>query len=417
MSESVTLKLTDVTLTNTTSTVEVTRTVPEIILSGISGPAGVQGPTGATGTGGVLGYWGSFWSTQTQTAASINTPYAITYNNSDTNNSGVSIVSNSRVTFANAGVYSITFSVQWYNTHNATEDANIWLKKNGTNVPDSDSRFSVPEKHGSTNGHDIGTVNFVLKLEAGDYIELFWQVTDTRVSLLYEAASGSRPAIPSVILTATQVMYTQVGPTGPQGNQGAAGAQGNQGAQGSQGTQGSQGVQGAAGAQGNQGAQGSQGSTTVGTTVDITAATTTTVPLTIRGGTSHTADLARFYNSDGTLVVFIEDITGQGRVVASNGSFTTSFIVDGSGPRFGFGTPGALGAFGEAGAFENSLQFKGAARPVRATRSDDGTVLEVRGMATQTATLQEWQTSGGTSLASVTSSGEVVATLIDGGSA
>jgi len=262
MSESVTLKLTDVTLTNTTSTVEVTRTVPEIILSGISGPAGVQGPTGATGTGGVLGYWGSFWSTQTQTAASINTPYAITYDNSDTNNSGVSIVSNSRVTFANAGVYSITFSVQWYNTHNATEDANIWLKKNGTNFPDSDSRFSVPEKHGSTNGHDIGTVNFVLKLEAGDYIELFWQVTNTLISLLYEAASGSLPAIPSVILTATQVMYTQVGPTGPQGNQGVAGAQGNQGtagAQGNQGAAGAQGNQGTAGAQGNQGAAGAQG--------------------------------------------------------------------------------------------------------------------------------------------------------------
>ena len=43
--------------------------------------------------------------------------------------------------------------------------------------------------------------------------------------------------------------------------------------------------------------------------------------------------------------------------------------------------------------------------------------MQVRGMATQTANLQEWQNSSGTILARVTSTGELVAATIDGGSA
>jgi hypothetical protein len=168
------------------------------------------GQKGDTGAGGALGYWGSFWSTQSQSAVSPNTAYAITLNNTDSNSNGVSVVSNSRVTFANAGVYSLTFSVQWVNTSNDIVDGNIWFRKNGTNIPDSDSKWSVVSKHGGVNGHAIGTVNVVLSLAANDYIELTWQTNNTALSLEYVGAASPAPAIPSVIFTATQVMYTQL---------------------------------------------------------------------------------------------------------------------------------------------------------------------------------------------------------------
>ena len=168
----------------------------------------------SSGSAGSEGYWGSFWSTQDQTAAATGTEYLITLNNSDSNNNGVSIVSNSRMTFAYAGTYSITFSVQWVNTHNQIADGNIWFKKNGANIDDSDSKWSVVESHGGTDGHAIGTVNLVLKLNAGDYIELAWSVTDTHLSLQYESASSPAPSIPSVILTATQVANVLAGSGG-----------------------------------------------------------------------------------------------------------------------------------------------------------------------------------------------------------
>lgn len=160
-------------------------------------------------TTGATGYWGSFWSTQDQTAAADNTEYLITYNNTDADSSGVSVVSNSQVTFAYSGVYSIIYSVQFVNTANSIYDANIWLKKNGSNVADSDSKWSVVGSHGGVNGHAIGSVNYVLKVTAGDYLQLAWQTTNTAISIEADPAASPAPGIPSIILTATQVMNTQ----------------------------------------------------------------------------------------------------------------------------------------------------------------------------------------------------------------
>jgi hypothetical protein len=188
----------------------------------------LTGATGLTGAGGASGYWGSFWSTQNQSATAINTEYPITYNNTDPDGIGVSIVANSQITFQYTGVYSITFSVQWNNSDNQIHDANIWLKKNGTNVADTDSRWSIVESHGGSDGRAIGTVNYVLKVLAGEYLELFWQTNNLGITLEYAPALAPAPAIPSVILTATQVMYGQLGATGATGvgAQGATGATG-----------------------------------------------------------------------------------------------------------------------------------------------------------------------------------------------
>lgn len=198
--------------------------------TGLTGPTGPTGATGATGAGGALGYWGSFWDTTTQTAAAANTAYSITLNSADAANNGISVVSNSRVTFAYAGVYSLTFSIQFVNTDTQIHDANVWLRKNDSgstgDVPDTDSKFSITSSHGGIDGANIGTVNFVLSLAAGDYIELMWATNDTHIQLKSIAAGTSpvSPRIPSVVFTATQVMYTQLGPTGPTGPSAVAGS-------------------------------------------------------------------------------------------------------------------------------------------------------------------------------------------------
>jgi len=182
------------------------------------GGVGPQGPTGPTGAGGALGYWGSFWSNQDQVAANTTTAYPITYNNTDPDSNGVSIVSNSRITFANAGVYNIEFSVQADRVSGSgTDTIEIWFRKNGTDVADSNSVVTV--SGGAAAAKTIAAWNYMLELEANDYVELVWRTSDTRLELIADAAgtSPTRPAIPSVILTAHQVMYTQVGPTGPSG--------------------------------------------------------------------------------------------------------------------------------------------------------------------------------------------------------
>lgn len=196
----------------------------------ITGPTGPTGATGATGSGGSLGYWGSFWDTTTQTAASANTAYSITLNSADVANNGISVVSGSRITFAYSGVYSLTFSVQFSNGDTQIHDANIWLRKNDSgstgDIPNTDSKFSILNSHGGVNGNVIGTVNFVQTFAAGDFVELVWSTTSTQVVLETIAAgtAPTSPRVPSVVFTATQVMYTQLGPTGPTGSVGPTGS-------------------------------------------------------------------------------------------------------------------------------------------------------------------------------------------------
>jgi hypothetical protein len=190
--------------------------------TGAIGPTGAfGGPTGPTGAGGAIGYWGSFYDVANQTAAATGTPYAVRLSNTDPNSNGVSIVSSSRITFANAGVYNIQYSLQFTNSDTQLHDVDVWIRKNdsGTSgdVPDSNSQYTVPNKHGGINGNLIAAINYILNLNAGDYIEVMWSTTSTQVSLNAFSATASVPETPSAIVTAQQVMYTQVGPTGPTG--------------------------------------------------------------------------------------------------------------------------------------------------------------------------------------------------------
>jgi hypothetical protein len=190
--------------------------------NGATGATGSQGATGLTGAGGASGFWGSFWSNQDQSAANTTTAYPITFNNTDPDSIGVSVVSNSQITFANAGVYNIQFSAQADRVSGSGSDSiDIWFRKNGTNIPESNGVITVAG--GAAAAKTIASWNYMLKLSAGDYVELAWRTSDTNLQFIHEASATSptRPAIPSVIVTAQQVMYTQLGPTGATGATGS----------------------------------------------------------------------------------------------------------------------------------------------------------------------------------------------------
>lgn len=113
----------------------------------------------------------------------------------------------SKITVDYAGVYNLQFSAQVTNTDVQIHDIDIWFRKNGTDIPNSNSRFSVPNSHGGVDGHLIAALNFYLDFNAGDYIEIMWHVNDSAVKLeqLPAGTSPTRPATPSVIATLTYV--------------------------------------------------------------------------------------------------------------------------------------------------------------------------------------------------------------------
>jgi hypothetical protein len=151
--------------------------------------------------------FGSFYDTTDQTAASTTTAYAVTVNTTALSNN-VSLVDSTKITFATDGVYNIQFSIQLSNNDNATQDIDIWFKKNGVDIENSNSRFGLaPRKSAGDPYHVIGSLNFVDSFVADDYVELYWRTSSTNAYIEYYSAPSSptRPAIPSVILTATFV--------------------------------------------------------------------------------------------------------------------------------------------------------------------------------------------------------------------
>jgi hypothetical protein len=103
----------------------------------------------------------------------------------------------------NAGVYNVQFSVQFVNTSSQIHDTSIWLRKNGANVADTNSQFSVTERHGGVDGAVLAALNLFVTLAPNDIIELMWATTDpsTTIQYLPAAASPTRPATPSAIVT------------------------------------------------------------------------------------------------------------------------------------------------------------------------------------------------------------------------
>lgn len=141
--------------------------------------------------------YGQFYDTTTQIPASINTPYAITFNTTDVTN-GVYLGSpTSRIYVDEPSIYNFIFSIQLDKTSGGTGIFWVWLRINGVDVPDSNSQVQLQ----GNNAEQLVTVGYFFDLNAGDYVEIMYAVSDTSVQVEAFPASAFYPAIPSIILT------------------------------------------------------------------------------------------------------------------------------------------------------------------------------------------------------------------------
>lgn len=150
---------------------------------------------------------GAFHSSIDQVAANTTTAYPVFFGTTDISN-GVTVANNSEITVSVSGIWNLQFSLQIKNVSNDGQDFDVWFRKNGTNIDNSNSRFHVPARKSSGDAsHLIAALNFFVSLSAGDYVEIVGCVTSTDVSLeAFDAGtSPTRPAIPSAIATMTFV--------------------------------------------------------------------------------------------------------------------------------------------------------------------------------------------------------------------
>lgn len=145
-------------------------------------------------------YYGSFSSNATQTANTSNTAYPVVFNTTDFA-SGHILQNNSQIVAVHSGLYNYQFSLQLLSGSSAEKNIWIWAAKNGNDVPNTASRITKKD-----NGvYSVASWNFVLSMDAGDYFELMFAVSDTGLSIPAPTATGFAPAIPSSLLSVTQV--------------------------------------------------------------------------------------------------------------------------------------------------------------------------------------------------------------------
>ncbi len=185
----------------------------------LSGSVSVTGSMSVTGSVDVRGdfyhkgnkqyNYGQFYSLETQ-SGSANVAYPMKFE-TDNGTDGVSITNNAsgfptRITPTHSGVYNIQFSNQLGNTANSDITFDIWFRISETNVPNSNTKFSLIKTLGS-GLHTIAALNFLTQLNAGQYVEIMWSSAASTAQFEYlgTQTTPTRPATPSIILTVTQI--------------------------------------------------------------------------------------------------------------------------------------------------------------------------------------------------------------------
>ena len=146
--------------------------------------------------------YGAFQDIGTQSAPAANTATLMLLRTTDYANR-VSI-SSSRITVDVAGIYNFQFSVQVQNFDNAPQDMFVWLRQNGVDIVGSTGVIGAQARKTALDPyHDIKGWNYFLSMNAGDYVELYYSVTNALVTIESYVASvlPTKPSTASVVAT------------------------------------------------------------------------------------------------------------------------------------------------------------------------------------------------------------------------
>lgn len=146
--------------------------------------------------------YASFYDTTTQTAGAINTAYAMRFNTTDLSFAiNRDATDTSKIIVPDDSVYNFQFSCQLDKTTAPVGLVYIWFRVNGVDVPSSATQIRIQ----GNNAETVAAWNIILSMKANDYFQLMWSVDDTSIQIVASGAVPPVPAIPSVILTVTEV--------------------------------------------------------------------------------------------------------------------------------------------------------------------------------------------------------------------
>ena len=148
-------------------------------------------------------YYGEFTRTTNLSAAVINTAYAIALDTTEIAE-GVVLQGSplTQIKVPQSGLYQFTVRYQFTSTNASAKNARTWFRKNGTSDYTNSTAIVSLDSNG---GYVAITMSEFFSLQANDYIELMWAVSDTGMSLSATAATAYAPSAAAVLLTVTQI--------------------------------------------------------------------------------------------------------------------------------------------------------------------------------------------------------------------
>lgn len=164
---------------------------PVVSVDGEWVPLGYGGaPAGGWG-------YGSFLDFNTQSAATVDTPTAITWGTTAYSN-GISIDAtySNRIVFERAGLYHLYFTAELHSESANTKTFYFWPRINGTDITGS---TMVTTLH-NNDQRKISSRSGLFEVEAGDYLEAMFATDDLDADLHGVAATAFSPAAPSVTI-------------------------------------------------------------------------------------------------------------------------------------------------------------------------------------------------------------------------
>lgn len=159
-----------------------------------------------------------------QYATAANTPTIVQWSALDAG-SGFTLNANSTATAQVAGVYKITYSLQFANNDNALHDAIVWLRINGdtsdNDVANSTTVFTLQaRKSAGVPNYTCGYSEVVFALNAGDSVGLWWGTDQaatsggaTGIYIDYLAAQTTPMAYPEVPSAIGSITFVSALPT------------------------------------------------------------------------------------------------------------------------------------------------------------------------------------------------------------
>lgn len=159
--------------------------------------------------------YGEFTNNTDQTAPSTGTSAVVEWDTTEMS-SGVYLSNDTRINIRNAGTYSVQYSLQFASDSTSAEYADVWLRKNGTDVIDSGKRYFMPaRKSANEPSHVVGTFETLIDCAEDDYLEIAGSVSSTDVTLEHFAADVGvpRPAIPAasiVVKLVSPLAYSNI---------------------------------------------------------------------------------------------------------------------------------------------------------------------------------------------------------------